>query len=236
MLALLAFEYCVYPLVRIDEPSESHPSTKWRLHIISDYLKKPEHGGWNDFRAIGEEEDTYLKAWHYKVQMANSDPVVQDAIVKRDKRVFEELIQPLADKLVDKVSSLPLSDATFNAASSERCIKRLKMGAPIGAQGKPRPILQKALESYRQSQFSEKERVSEFQKLVSRFNETPMGMSEILVSSNGRRQKIINEYICRDDLLPADLAERVCEELTKLDELIVGSIQSSSVCNTMIHI
>jgi len=68
-LALLSLEYCVFPLRPVFFPSDTHPSTSWRLEVVSRFLRRLHRG--KDY--LRSERDFYGLANLYSLERSVPD-------------------------------------------------------------------------------------------------------------------------------------------------------------------
>lgn len=240
MLALLSLEYCLFPLTTIFFPSNTHPSTRWRLKIVSQFLKSI-YGG-KDY--LEDEILFYESSAEYSLHRAVTDHKDRVAALEADKRQFEFIIAPIADVLMKSISAVELDVHLLSDSSLLRCASRLRQGLPISAQGATREGLQDALKEYRAHKFTSKaSRVEAFQSLLPLFKEDPLDMPTIFLSGFRHRIEMINGII--DEIISVGAGDdgnstviavqnvyaisTLCSGFERLDELIANSINTSSV-------
>ena len=222
MMALLSFEYCVYPLCPIYQSSKTHPTTKWRLDVVADYLRR-KCGGVN---YLQQEVEDYTMAWTLSV-----GPDKRNSVEESDKKQFNNIASPLVDALEQKIEALRLPTFTLDPGALERCLLRLGHGSPIGAQGTPRETLRAALRNYRKRDFeSKEERRRTFSELAEKFAENPLDVQSIMLSCYQKRLMDMGAVV--HGATPFNTTEAVseiCKRFQRLDELIAYSINTSTI-------
>jgi hypothetical protein len=227
ILALLTLELCLLPLARIFLPTETHPSTRWRLRVVSDFLRQQYDGV--DY--LVDERDFYEGAAEYSLRRAIPDDRDRLEAQRRDARQFDSLIKPLADKLYEGIAAKHTPRHFMAHASLERCLLRLRGHLPISAQGLPREELRAEIEAFRRLPLSSNEgRAEAFQRLAGKFAEQPLEMPLILLSGFKRRLEILSEAIAVPDSLRQKTSiDTLSGKLSELEQLVASSINTSSV-------
>lgn len=227
--AILSMEYIFYPLrtSTIYASNPTHPTTKWRLKIVSDYLRSKYQG--EDFLS-GETAD-YEAAWELSLRSAFPDPKAQARERDKDAVVFESLIEPMATQIGQLIPSLGLPTRRLDRESIGRCITRLGDGLPISAQGRSRSELRTLLSEYESKAFdSEPKRTAAFYALVDQFQEVPLGIPSMMTAGQERRRMVILDAVQSVDSMASTAGvERLCMDLAKIDSLLASSIRTSSV-------
>ena len=234
ILALMTMELCIYPTHIVYVPSEKHPLTKWRLEVVSDYMKYLNDG--EDL--IPEEKSFYNSTWLYQIELFESRPQKREEILKWEYERFRDVIIPIYNELKKFVPSLGLRQHSFSKEEIDRCKRRLMRESPIGAQGADRKDLRKEIDIYRAETEQlppGKNRAGRFQELIAKFNESPVLVPMIVYSGYQARQDIVEEFVANAP--NADVMESsklMCEQLNQLDALLANSIRASSVCQRII--
>jgi len=224
ILSVLNLEYCAIPLSFVHLASATHPTTRWRLKVVSDFLSS-QYG--HDY--LEDERQLYDRTWIYS---ARRQGAVDDEAnrLQQDDQTFETALKPVVDQLLPLVEGLDLPAHNVVAESVERCLARLHRGVPISAQGHSRSDLREKVRAYRQQQFADHEaQVTAFRQLKRDFLEEPLGAPTILMSA----------HLCRCEKLaevesePATLSDRAsmkrwCAELAEIDRVVAISIQMSA--------
>ena len=236
ILPLLSIEYCLYPFIKTHEIPKSHPATKWRLNVISDYLEKKYNNNY-----LASELELYKVAWDYNLSRTYSEPT--ERTEKRDAHDahYEYFIKPIIPELTTIIPAclgkyeIPLHSIDHD--SLRRCISRLSQGLSIAAQGKDRATLRDAISIYRTQRFcSSKERVDKFQDLKNMFKEEPLEIPTLLLSGSERRLQLMGAAIQDESYLTEKANfEELCRNLAKVDELLVSSIGTSMIHRKFIN-
>ncbi len=227
ILALLSLVYCILPLTDISSPSTTHPATRWRLDVVSRYLKEQ----YGDSALLEEETLLYRAAAEYSLVRAAPESEARKVLRALDSRQFDSIILPIAEELYEAIQAVPIPQHTIFPDSLERCLVRLRQNLPVSAQGLPRANLRANIASYRQLHFESKaDRQKHFEDLVGRFKEEPLEMPTIFLSGFQRRHELIQGACSQvSQLSEPERLESLCADLWRLDQLIASSINTSSV-------
>jgi len=234
ILAVVNLEYCTYPLRPVYLWETTHPATRWRLKVVSDYLKAK----YNGLDLLQKEKELFDSAWECSVAQNIVEPQRRDELRALDGRLLENLIEPIAAELSKEVLNLKLPKHVLRGNSLDRCLKRLKDGSPIGAQGEERKILTKHIQHYRHRRFrTERNRISAFRTLVKRFKEASTPLPGIILSGHRMRQYCISQFTENQEVF-ADKAAlaKMCKKSADVDHLVTNSINSSGVHNRLARI
>lgn len=230
ILALLNLVYCVYPLNPISTTTETHPSTKWRLQIASDYIKEL-YG--IDF--LQKERDSFETSQDFGWKLAETQKSKEeiDASKQLDEQQFQQLLIPIAAEVIDEIKKLPRPDHKLATTNLQRSIDRLRKGYTISAQGEERSLLRDEISTYQARSFETvEEQRDAFRSLVQRFRESPLSIQHIMQSSHERRLEIVSESVEKSVFDEAGIDEAVTS-LMKLDDVVVRSINTAAVHNQL---
>lgn len=222
MLALLSIGSCLLPLRPKDAPSETHPPMLWRARIVRDLL------GDDGLRAsLLAETNAYRQASKSIRNLMNSAQTAGDS--ESEDPLFKNVVVPVADHLMNALSSLDLPRFNSKGQSLARCQARLSRELPVGAQGLERGILSKSVAEFvADPPDDDVFRRQKFHEIVDSFREEPVDMGVILSSGFSRRAELIDRFCQHPPSDEADAAA-LCAELHRLDELLASSIRSSAV-------
>jgi hypothetical protein len=222
ILALVGYEYCVAPQVPIHLASHSHPTTLWRLQVVGAHLQDK-----YDVDHLRRETALYRIAWRYSVQRAGASLPSQDT---HDKIIFNSIVRPLAKALSARVKTLGIPNHSLDRDRLDRCLKRLRRGLPISAQGATRDTLRKDVVRYRALEHPKRtEHLDAFHALVERFREAPVAVQTILLSCQMRRLEIVDQFARTSASKPQLAMKELQRALSDLDRLVLNSIRVSSV-------
>lgn len=229
ILAVLNLEYCLCPLIidEIHSGSPTHPPARSRLAVVSDFLNKKYEK--EDF--LKDERASFDRAWEYSLLVSTPDEKEREETRKNAELVHRHLIVPLAQAVGEEVSQLPLPRDVLSRASIDRCVRRLKHGLPVAAQGVDREQLRRKISGYRRAEFKdEKERARSFGELVTSFDERYMSVGSIMLSGYELRKQRVMESIGVDQAFrTVESVSELCAELDTIDALVVSSIRTSGI-------
>jgi hypothetical protein len=240
MLSLLSMEYCIHPGYEIYMHNDTHPSTRTRLQVMEQSLTGAARA------LVRSETDFYDDAWHLNIRQQVSDPKQQKDAEDLHRKITENLIMPMADRVRVKLSRLALPDLSFVEGSLKRCVNRLRLGSPVSAQGERPESLAKKVRAhkkkYKCNPFNSEEKQCEWEKweeerrgafktLCKEFTEKPLDVPTILLAGYRRRTKIIDDLYQekKQPLASSRAVEDLCKSLSGLDRLIGSSIVTARV-------
>jgi hypothetical protein len=114
----------------------------------------------------------------------------------------------MAKRVSDELSTIdpPLPTFHFETRSLGRCVQRLRLDSPVGAQGQSPESLAARVRDHRDKSFeSDESRRQAFKALCDEFAEEPLDVPKILLSGYYRRSEIITELY--DEERPLDNME-----------------------------
>jgi hypothetical protein len=233
VLSLLSMEYCVYPEYEIFRHSDSHPSTRVRLRALSEDLAQ---SGASDL--VRPEVGFYDTAWHLSIENTFPDVTVRRQEEQSHDALSDVFILPMAERLRQRLLSLdpPVLPLQFSDASLERCVKRLRQGLPVSAQGEaPESLAEKVREHSGRRLDAGKSRREEFKTLCDQFTEAPLEVPQILLAACRRRSEILDGlYAQKRPLADRGSVSSFCNSMRELDSLIASSIVTSCVHNEVL--
>jgi hypothetical protein len=223
MLALIAMSYSLLPLQPTDSPPQSHPPFRWRLQVLREFMP--------DFIAGFESEfDEFVGA------VGKMSPYRSEGDAKSNgtslARMFQRIVRPLAKSIAAEVVKLNLNKFDATKESLKRCQNRLRDHLPIGAQGVPRDVLRRRVDTFKGRRYNtDRERQAAFSALLPGFSESPLNIALILAAAFSRRSNIVSEFCHSRVSLRID---EHCGALHRLDALVSNSIRSSSIHRQLI--
>jgi hypothetical protein len=227
LLSLLGMEYCFIFAFPIYSASASHPATRWRLHVIDEFLSHK----YRRASFLTDERRLYDNAWSLNLKLFVPDLANQTKEKSRHDKLFKHFILPIASEIFKEVAELKLPTHNMDMASLKRCVSRLKVGHPIAAQGAPREKLREEIARYSEMRFANaKARAAAFCRMCASFKEKPLCIPTILMAGHLRRLQIIGQLAKpKKNPLTAKVAKAFCERLAELDAVIGNSIATSTI-------
>jgi hypothetical protein len=224
IMSLISFEYCVLPRSAIHQPSATHPATIWRLEAVLNRLDR--QAPLND--SVKAERDAYSLAHDYSVEVFATDPSKWHQVSGDIRR---EVIQPLVTAIEKELAPVPPLEAG-QAASLDRCLRRLQQGLPISAQGERREDLRQALDEFDNKAYASPEvRRGAFKELSQRFREQPLEIETILAAGQVFRSSCIADFVSSAALT----FEKDNSRLRRLDELVRTSISTMKIHKSLMQ-
>jgi hypothetical protein len=156
--------------------------------------------------------------------------------VERDLEIDKLFVEEIAAAIIPKIRGILPDSHIMKPESIDRCMARLRIGPPIGAQGESRQFLRELLATYRGNRGgSDTDRQSKFREVLAQFDEQPVQMDTLLWSCAKRRQEIICDAVsgwtCGAQKIDID---SLCGSLAEVDTLVVKSISSSMIHERLI--
>jgi hypothetical protein len=240
ILAISSLEYCFFPQIELYYTEgryyKTHPTTRWRMKVVADYLKKKY--GENSF--LDEDLDFMEAAWNYSLEYHETDVHKRELIRNLDEATYNVLISEYGRSISNMVYDLHLPKHEVKKEKLDRCLHRLKNGYPIGSQGKIRVELQQEIENYQskiekakvERTFNPISQRDAFYELLEKFPEEPLSPAYILLAAHKTRKDIFDNCFNPKEQR-AEYSKQyihgICDELHKIDELSASSIKGSSV-------